>query len=323
VSDWTDPVWLAEAHGWIHQRLDELDMRVLGAIEQPHVRPWSTVLRVPTAGGDCWFKANIAACAHEAAVVAVLARERPRCVPELLAVDLERGWMLMNDGGERLREVIERERSLQCWRDVLPEYARLQIELGERAGELVDQGVPDRRLETLALQYEQLLDQGDGIAEHDLDSLRQLAPHVREMCEQLTSYRIPETIQHDDLHDAQIFVRDGSYLFYDWGDSCISHPFFTMAVTLEGQLAWGLDDIEGSEDIRPYRDAYLQPFTQYANVKSLEEAHTIALRLGWICRALNWHRFASALDPPDRQEKLQGVALRLQLFHAGLPTEAQ
>jgi hypothetical protein len=319
VSDWTDPVWLAEAHEWVHRRLDELGMRRCGPIEQSHVRPWSTVLRVPIVGGDYWFKANIPACAHEGAVVSVLSRARPDCVPKLLAVDLERGWMLMGDGGDRLREVIERERSLQRWLHLLPKYAQLQIDLANHADELVDQGVPDRRLETLALQYEQLLDQPEGIAEGDLDRLRRLGPQVREMCDQLASYRIPETIQHDDLHDAQVFVRDDSYLFFDWGDACVSHPFFSMAVTLEGQLAWGLDDIEGSEDIRPFRDRYLQPFTRYATLSSLEEAHTTALRLGWICRGLNWQRIASALTSPDREESLKGVGLRLRLFLAGLP----
>ena len=107
---WTDPVWVGEAHGWIQRRLDEAGLRLTAPVEQLHVQPWSTVLRVPTAAGDYWFKANIPACAHEAAVVSVLAQRRPDCVPELLAVDVERGWMLMGQGGERLREVIERER---------------------------------------------------------------------------------------------------------------------------------------------------------------------------------------------------------------------
>jgi hypothetical protein len=274
---------------------------------------------VPTDAGDCWFKANVPACAHEAAVVSLLARKRPECIPELLAVDLERGWMLMGDGGERLREVIEQERSLGRWLDLLPEYAQLQIDVAGQADELVDQGAPDRRLDTLASQYEQLLEQLDGSAESELDRLRRLVPRVREMCDELAGYELPETIQHDDLHDGQVFVRDGRYLFFDWADSCVSHPFFSMAVTLEGQLAWGLDDVEGSEDIAPFRDAYLQPFTRYASLASLQEAHVIALRLGWICRALNWHRIASALEPPDRAERLQGVELRLQLFLRGLP----
>lgn len=74
----------------------------------------------------------------------------------------------------------------------------------------------------------------------------------------------------------------------DWGDACVSHPFFTLSVTLEGGLAWGLDDVEDSVDIRPFRDAYLKPFAdRYAG--DLVEAATVALRLGWACRAVNGH----------------------------------
>jgi len=128
---------------------------------------------------------------------------------------------------------------------------------------------------------------------------------------------VPETIQHDDLHDGQVFVRDGRYLFFDWGDACVSHPFFSMSVTLEGGLAWGLDDVGGSEDIAPYRDAYLEPFSGFGRQAELQVAHGIALRLGWICRALNVHRFASALPTPYREQHLQGVGVRLRMLLAG------
>jgi hypothetical protein len=90
-----------------------------------------------------------------------------------------------------------------------------------------------------------------------------------------------------------------------------------MSVTLEGQLAWGLDDVEGSEDIAPYRDAYLESFRGFAVQPELQVAHEIALRLGWICRALNWHRVASGLPAPYREEYLQGVGLRLRMILAG------
>jgi hypothetical protein len=90
-----------------------------------------------------------------------------------------------------------------------------------------------------------------------------------------------------------------------------------MSVTLEGLLAWGLDDVEGSEDIAPYRDAYLEPFRDFAAWSELQAAHEIALRLGWICRALNVHRFASGLPAPYRDEHLDGVGLRLRMLLAG------
>ncbi len=74
----------------------------------------------------------------------------------------------------------------------------------------------------------------------------------------------------------------------DWGDACISHPFFTLSVTLEGVLAWGLDDEEDSEDTAPYRDAYLKPFAERYD-GDLVAAATLATRLGWACRAVNGH----------------------------------
>lgn len=317
MSDWTDPLWLAEAHAWIHGELARLGAVATGPIEQPHARPWSTVLRVPTRSGALWFKASIPALAHEAAVVTVLAGRRPDCVPELLATDLARGWMLMADGGTRLRETIERERDLRRWLDVLPRYAGLQVDVADHAEELVALGVPDRRLAALPGQYEQLLDQVDGLTADERHRLRSLAPRIAEMCEELAGHGLPETIQHDDFHDEQVFVRDGGYVFFDWGDACVSHPFFTLSVTLEGQIAWGLDDVEGSVDVRPFRDAYVQPFTRYAPALDLEAACTTALRLGWVCRALNVHRFASALEPPARGEQLAGVAVRLRMFLAG------
>jgi aminoglycoside phosphotransferase (APT) family kinase protein len=104
-----------------------------------------------------------------------------------------------------------------------------------------------------------------------------------ELCDALAAHGLPETIQHDDLHDGQVYVRDGRYLLLDWGDACISHPFFTLSVTLEGVIAWGVDDVENAVDTTPYRDAYLEQF----DGPDLVGAARIATRLGWICRAVN------------------------------------
>jgi phosphotransferase family enzyme len=305
VAPWTELAWLTEVHAWIDAQLGRLGMTKDGPVEQLHVRPWATALRIPTTDGPVWFKAMIPALAYEAGVVDVISRRRPDLVPELLAAELERGWMLMADGGLRLRELIESERRFDRWLDALPRYAELQLDLAEEADHLVALGVPDRRLAALADQFEEL-----GRAPDRL-------PQVREWCAELAGYGIPETIQHDDLHDGQVFVRDGTYLFFDWGDSCVSHPFFSMSVTLEGNISWGLDDVEGSVEIAPFRDAYLEPFGRLVPLAELERASAVALRLGWVCRALNVERFALALESPDRERLLEGVDIRLRLAFRG------
>jgi hypothetical protein len=120
---WRRPEWLAEATAWIRARVD-----VTGEIEQPHVRWWSTVLRVPTAGGGLFFKAVAPIHRFEAPLTARLAELQPARMTEVVDVDPERGWFLMRDAGTRLRELMESPADLHHWERVLPEYARLQLE---------------------------------------------------------------------------------------------------------------------------------------------------------------------------------------------------
>jgi hypothetical protein len=109
---------------------------------------------------------------------------------------------------------------------------------------------------------------------------------IDELCERLAASGIPDTIQHDDLHDGQVFVQDGAVRVFDWGDAVVSHPFLSMSVALEGVIAWGLDDVQGSEELAPYRAAYLGPFERFASRPELEGALDAALRLGWVSRVV-------------------------------------
>ena len=45
-------------------------MALTGAVEQPHVRPWSTVLHAPTDDGLLYMKATAPVLAHELALTA-------------------------------------------------------------------------------------------------------------------------------------------------------------------------------------------------------------------------------------------------------------
>jgi len=280
TTAWEDPDWLAGAVAWADARLHELGRERTGDVEQPHIRSWSTVLRLPTAAGPVWFKANSPALRHEVVVVERVSARVPERVPALLASDARRGWMLMTDAGERLREVVVSERSLVRWHDVLSGAADLHRAVEPDVDDLLAAGVPDHRLAGLADCYAELVDRIDVEPR-----FRVAVSRVRDLVDELASYGVTETLQHDDLHDGQVFVKDGRNLVMDWGDAVVSHPFFTLSVTLEGGVAWGLDDVEGSEDIEPYVETYL---ARYAPDRpELREAVPAALRLGWVCRALN------------------------------------
>ena len=89
-------------------------------------------------------------------------------------------------------------------------------------------------------------------------------------------------------------------------------PLLTMAVTLEGVIAWGLDDIRGSVELTPFRAAYLEPFTPYGRATAERGAHDGAAARLDLPRG-QVHRWVSALDAEDRAKHLDGVAIRLRI----------
>jgi hypothetical protein len=277
---WEDAAWLATAVAWVDEQLGVAGRCRTGDIDQMHVQPWSTVIRVPTDDGDVFFKANIPELRHEAVVALHLARRVPDRVPPLIADDPDRGWMLMADGGRRLREVIAEERDLSRWEDVIEGAADIARAMEPDVDDLLAAGVPDFRLAVLPDKYAALVEDS-GFEQR----FRAAVPRVREMAEELATYGVNETLQHDDLHDGQVFVRGDRQLILDGGDCVISHPFFTMSVTLEGVVAWGLDDMENAVDLQPLIDRYLRRYDP--DRPDLRGAVPLALRLGWACRAAN------------------------------------
>ena len=185
-----------------------------------------------------------------------------------------------------------------CWEEVLPLYAELQLDAAADRAALLEAGAPDRTLAALPALYDELV-RGEAA------ELRALTPRVTELCEELSGLGLPETVQHDDLHDGQIFVRDGRYRFFDWAEACVSHPFFTMTVTLQ-------------DGLERFRDAYLEPWTRIARREELDAAFPTALVLGGICRALTWRTVLDGMPTQYAAEWAEMIPNRLAAVRAAL-----
>ncbi|HST17603.1 MAG TPA: aminoglycoside phosphotransferase family protein [Gaiellaceae bacterium] len=288
-----------EHEAWIRAHVEPS-----GPIEWPHEAPWSVVLRVPTRSGVIWFKENVAPLAYEAAVVQVLAERMPDRVAELVAVDTERGWILMRDAGTRLRELPD---SKADWLAILPRYAELQLAVVPEVDRLLGGGTPDRRVATLPRLFRELVEEeATALGADDLHGLRELAHRLDEACPALSSIGVPESIQHDDFHDGNVFVDGGRYRFVDWGDCCVSHPFATLRIPFEGIVettGWSLAEL---------RDAYLEPFTGLATRSELLQAYDHAWLVAGVTRALKWAPLVDALPKPHRWT--DAVPLRLRIL---------
>lgn len=303
-ADWTDPHWRDTALAWVGDRLGRHGRRVVGPVE-PRVRPWSLVWRVPTDAGNAWFKANNPGTRHEPALLDTLARLAPGRVLDPIAVDADRGWSLLPDGGPSLRDALGGDRGLLVrWERVLPEYADLQRTVAPRAGELLALGVPDHRPEVLPELFEALLDDEESLllgAEDGLDAgayerLRAHRTEFAEHCRRLADSGVAPSVQHDDLHDGNVFVGDDGHRFFDWGDASVAHPFGTLLVTLNS-VAHAFDLPAGDPTLARLRDAYLEPWSDRHDRATLREAARLAVRVTRVSRSLSWRRALATPDP--------------------------
>ena len=289
-----------------------LGLAITGPVEQPHVQPWSTVLRIPTTDGDLYFKASAPVQAFEVPLLALFEDDFADRLPEVLAYDVDRAWMLMRDAGVPLREVVRTRQDVHHWLSTVPLYAEVQIAAAARVRELLDLGVPDLRLERLPDEFGALVARTD-LGADERAALHGLRPRLTALCDELAQDRIPETLQHNDLHYNNVLVRDGRHRIFDWGDSSISHPFQTMRVTITF-LKWTLGIVGDDEIDRQVRDAYLEPWSGFGARDALLRSFDLAQRVAGVSDALTEDRVVRACglqpDPADRRaipNMLRGV----------------
>jgi hypothetical protein len=310
---WLDPVWQAEALGWAESELAALDRDVTGPSEQPHLRPWATALRIPTSGGVAWLKATRPGIAYEGHLLEVF---RTRAVPRVvlpIAVHPDRPWLLTDDAGPTLRQTRpdgDGDHDLSAWLRILPEYAAVQRSVdGEDAvAAMLGAGVPDGRPAVLAGELARLLDDDeawsrltpeeadDGAAARAL--LRTSLPAIEAAASELAGLGVAPSIQHDDLHGANIMVGPNGDRFFDWGDSVVAHPFATLNVTFNS-IAHRTGRKLGDPVFDPLRDAYLEAWAGVAPRRSLLRAAELARDLGCIHRSLAWERSVAGLEPGE------------------------
>jgi aminoglycoside phosphotransferase (APT) family kinase protein len=126
------------------------------------------------------------------------------------------------------------------------------------------------------------------------------------MCATLESYGLPETLHHDDFHGNNICAGDRGYLFFDWGESCVAHPFFTMVVTLRA-IAYFLKLTGDAPELAELRDIYLEPWTKFMDRRDLDDVYDLANLVGMVNRALTWYRVVSGIPEPHKSEEAGSV----------------
>ncbi len=158
----------------------------------------------------------------------------------------------------------------------------------------VDAGVPDLRLELLSARYEELLAIGLPLAPNEAAALEAFRQPFAELCAELDSRGIGSTVQHDDLHMNNVYVKGDSIRVLDWGDASIGHPFFSLFETFRFLVELNRLDL-GDAWFGRLRDAYLEPWGP-GHVETFD----LALRIAGSARAIAWIDQRNALTQRDR-----------------------
>jgi aminoglycoside/choline kinase family phosphotransferase len=307
IAPWQRRGWYDRACSWIRTKTAASNRTLIGPIEQ--VRSWdlSCVLRATTDLGRTYFKVagSWPLVANEAHVMEMLSRWFPAHIPEPLAIDEMRGWMLLADFGTPLRNIdLPLAEQLTLWETAIRAFARMQRATPPR--DLLSIGCSDRRLNILLRQLDTLVNDDDaltGLSTEAVEAIRANVPHLRNLGRQLNGYMIPATLVHGDFHSGNICLRNQAILFFDWTDASLAHPFFDLVTFLDEAQA----RFDESAVLR-LRDAYLMEWTAHEPLDRLQGAFEAATKLGALFQAVSYYSIFTAIGVEAKQEMDGAIA---------------
>ncbi|WP_219835574.1 aminoglycoside phosphotransferase family protein [Paenibacillus sp. R14(2021)] len=290
---WERTRWYAKAASWIESSLRAIGFQLTERPEQIKWWSLSCVLRLTTTHGIVYFKTNAQQplFAQEPAFLTYLAGIFPSRVPIILASEPVNGWMLLADAGDKLnRDNVENKIEL------LRAFGDIQLEMVSRIEELIELGCADRRPEKLLSFVEPLVEDKLAVSELTPEELRDLRGHVPliiEMCKRISTYALPSTLVHGDLHMGNAVISSKGITLIDWTDACIAHPFMDMFLIFD----------ESDETLRTeLRDAYLGLWSDYEPMHRLLELWSLCEVVHAIHHAVSYQSILHHTEKRSRGE---------------------
>lgn len=286
-APWARPGWFASATSWMTERAADAGLEPVGRVELEQQWPLSSVLRVDTAGGRVFFKGVFQLFHHEPGLSVALAERHPELLPEIVAVDAVRGWMLMRElSGELLGDTV-----VERWSEGLRLLGRVQRAWAGHEPDLIALGAHDRSLGALAHELPDVPDAVE-LAAEERARVERAVPELERMCEDVAAGPLPQTLVHGDFHPWNVMLDGTGLRIFDWSDACVAHPLFDLPTFLRRT-----DDQAAR---RAMLDSYGEDWADVASVAELRALVGIAEPLAHVHHAVSYLRILDALEPEDR-----------------------
>lgn len=235
---WYRPSWPAELDGWVDEQLPRLGLTRTGGTVAVKVWSLSAVVRIPVVSGTGATSVYVkATCEHfraEPAVTRLLASLAPEVVPDVLAIDETRGWILMRPFTDGDGDDAERPETAPVAARAI---ARLQLQLLAREPDLLATGAPDRGLAATLAAFEQLVSGGLELALLNHVERQQavaLLPWVVREHAALAAVGVPDSLAHGDLHLANYVADSAGVRIFDWSDAALACPVLDALMLAHG-----------------------------------------------------------------------------------------
>lgn len=289
-----------------------------GPTEPVRIMPWSKVHRVLTHEGYVYLKQMSPPFAIEAKLVKYLSRQFGASIPNVIAINNALDCFLMADAGNPLRNLLKKKYPINLIGKALDSYATFQYEAVRHVDDLLSLGVPDWRLAKLPHLYQDLISKRElleieGLELSEIDKLQNLHSNFTDLCNLLSNYKIPETIEHGDFHDNNILIKDYHLTINDWGDAVISQPFFSLISLLES-ASRNHKLTEKSDTYNELQATYLNKWLEYETKENVLKAFELAKRLWPIKFALSFYRITLCAGMSTLVQYKGTIAQALQTF---------
>jgi hypothetical protein len=294
---WSRPGWLAEAAQWMRRH-----MTAAGYVdpEVPRIHQlWgiSVVLSAASHTGRAFLKCSGDRFRHEGRVTQALADRSPGYLPDVLAIEPDRGWMLMGD----LDAPLLGDQPESAWALGLDALAALQQMWLGRSDELLAAGAEPRPLSQLADWVRGTpLDAGlmGRFAPEVHDAWLAAAPAMADACLTLDRTGPGPSLVHGDFHPWNVAAGQAGTRIFDWTDAAVGHPFLDLVTYI----------MRTSDPARRRQllQRYLGLWSRHLSRHDLQAAGQLALVVGALHQAYNHWQLIPTVMPDDLAQLRDG-----------------
>lgn len=284
--------------------------------------PWSIVIKIEN-GKDCYYLKQTPRDLYiETEIINVIQKNNSNSpAPKILFKNDELNCFLMNSCGDyslrtKFNGVINEELLVKG----LNAYIKTLRSFEKNFDRFLKIGVPDWRIKCLPELFVALLEKKDMLLDEkltldEIDQLMNLVPTIKLICQSLSDKKIKETLVNCDFNENNLIINENTQKIsiIDWGESVISHPFFSIASHLKSIARRYQLDLNGLQ-LESIKQHCLSCWSDIANRDELNEIYRNILRLHPIFSALGLHRLQVVTNNTSKEAQRWFIAGELQTF---------